>query len=251
MSKENIKFLHDCLLIEDVLVIGDLHIGYDDRFGRSVGMVQLENIIEKLEGVFDHLDSLKVKVKRVVLLGDVKHYFGEISDIEWREVLSFFDFLEVRSRGAKIMIVKGNHDTVLEPICKKRDIDLKEYFKVKIDGKKYCFLHGDKMFKQCLDADWLMFGHWHPSITLSDNYKRERFKCFLKGKWKRKNVVIFPSFSDIKYGSDLNVMEDRHDFSFIMFKDLKKFDVVIYNNDEKKEYNFGKLDKLIKKNKLD
>lgn len=239
------KFLHDCILIEDTLVIGDLHIGYDERFGRSVGQVQLENIVEKLEDVFDHIDSLKIRVKRIILLGDVKHVFSGITDIEWRETLSFFDFLKVRSRGAKIMIVKGNHDNILEPIVKKRDIELKEYFIIEINKKKYCFLHGDKMFEQCLDADWLLFGHWHPSITLSDNYKRERYKCFLKGKWKKKNVVVFPSFSDIKYGSDLNVMEDKHGFSFIMFKDLKKFNVVIYNNDEKKEYDFGKLKDLI------
>jgi len=195
--------------------------------------------------VFEHIDGMDVRVKRIILLGDVKHNFGEISEIEWREVLSFFDYLEVRSRGAKLMVVRGNHDTILEPICKKRDIELKEYFIIEIGGKKYCFLHGDKMFEQCLNTDWLLFGHWHPSIKLSDNYKQERFKCFLKGKWKMKNLIVFPSFSDIKYGSDLNVMEDKHDFSFIMFKDLKKFNVVIYNNDEKKEYDFGKLKDLI------
>lgn len=239
------KFLHDCLLIEDTLVIGDLHIGYDERFGRSVGQVQLENITDKLEGVFDHIESLDIRVKRIILLGDVKHVFSGITDIEWRETLSFFDFLKVRSRGAKIMIVKGNHDNILEPIVRKRDIELKEYFIIDINGKNYCFLHGDKMFEQCLDADYLLFGHWHPSITLSDNYKKERFKCFLQGKWKKKNVIVFPSFSDVRYGSDLNVMEDKHGFSFIMFKDLKKFDVIIYNNQEKKEYNFGKLKDLI------
>ena len=240
------KFLHDCILIKDTLVIGDLHIGYDERFGRSVGQVQLENIIEKLEGVFDHIENLGVRVKRIILLGDVKHVFGEITEIEWREVLGFFDFLKVRSRGAEIMIVKGNHDAILEPIVKKRGIELKEYFIIEIDGKKYCFLHGDKMFEQCLDADYLLIGHWHPSITLTDNYKRERFKCFLKGKWKKKNVIVFPSFSDIKYGSDLNNVRDENDkFSFIGYKDIIKFEVVIYNNDEKKEYNFGKLKNLI------
>ena len=40
------KFLHDCILLKDILVIGDLHIGYDERFGRSIGQVQLENILE-------------------------------------------------------------------------------------------------------------------------------------------------------------------------------------------------------------
>ncbi|MAG02737.1 hypothetical protein CMI42_05350, partial [Candidatus Pacearchaeota archaeon] len=141
--KTPIKFLHDCLLIKDTLVIGDLHIGYDEQFhGKAMfpGMM-IDNIKEKLDGVFDYLDSNNYKVKRIVLLGDVKHVFSQITDIEWREVLSFFDFLKVRSRGAKLMIVKGNHDTILEPICRKRYIDLKEYYKIVIDGVKYCFLH--------------------------------------------------------------------------------------------------------------
>ena len=240
------KFLHDCILLKDILVIGDLHIGYDERFGRSIGQVQLENILEKLEGIFKQIKDLGVRVKRVVLLGDVKHVFSGITDIEWRETLSLLDYIKVKSRGAKIIIIKGNHDNILEPIVKKRNINLRDYYFVSIEGKKYCFLHGDKMFEQCLDADWLLFGHWHPSITLSDNYKRERFKCFLKGKWKRKNVIIFPSFSDIKYGSDLNNLKDENDkFSFIKYKDIIKFEVIIYNNDEKREYNFGKLGKLI------
>ena len=240
------KFLHDCILLKDILVIGDLHIGYDERFGRSIGQVQLENILEKLEGIFKQIKDLGVRVKRVVLLGDVKHVFSGITDIEWRETLSLLDYIKVKSKGAKIIIIKGNHDNILEPIVKKRNINLRDYYFVSIEGKKYCFLHGDKMFEQCLDADWLLFGHWHPSITLSDNYKRERFKCFLKGKWKRKNVIIFPSFSDIKYGSDLNNLRDENDkFSFIKYKDIIKFEVIIYNDDEKREYNFGKLGKLI------
>ena len=240
------KFLHDCILLKDILVIGDLHIGYDERFGRSIGQVQLENILEKLEGIFKQIKDLGVRVKRVVLLGDVKHVFSGITDIEWRETLSLLDYIKVKSRGAKIINIKGNHDNILEPIVKKRNINLRDYYFVSIEGKKYCFLHGDKMFEQCLDADWLLFGHWHHSITLSENYKRERFKCFLKGKWKRKNVIIFPSFSDIKYGSDLNNLRDENDkFSFIKYKDIIKFEVIIYNNDEKREYNFGKLGKLI------
>ena len=240
------KFLHDCILLKDILVIGDLHIGYDERFGRSIGQVQLENILEKLEGIFKQIKDLGVRVKRVVLLGDVKHVFSGITDIEWRETLSLLDYIKVKSRGAKIIIIKGNHDNILEPIVKKRNINLRDYYFVSIEGKKYCFLHGDKMFEQCLDADWLLFGHWHPSITLSDNYKRERFKCFLKGKCKSNNLIIFPSFSDIKYGSDLNNLRDENDkFSFIKYKDIIKFEVIIYNNDEKREYNFGKLGKLI------
>jgi len=244
-----IKFLHDCILIKDVLVIGDLHIGYDERFERSVGQVQLENIIEKLREVFDYLDSLSIRVKKIVLLGDVKHYFGEVTEIEWRETLSLFDFLKVRSRGAKIMIVKGNHDTILGPIVKKRGILLKEYYKLVIDKEKYCFMHGDRMFEQCLDADYLVFGHIHPAITLADKYKSEKFKCFLNRMWKEKKVIVLPSFTDIRYGFNLNNVDDKdyykEKFFIILNKDLKKFEVIIYNDDEKKEHSFGKLKNLI------
>jgi len=244
-----IKFLHDCILIKDVLVIGDLHIGYDERFERSVGQVQLENIIEKLREVFDYLDSLSIRVKKIVLLGDVKHYFGEVTEIEWRETLSLFDFLKVRSRGAKIMIVKGNHDTILGPIVKKRGILLKEYYKLVIDKEKYCFMHGDRMFEQCLDADYLVFGHIHPAITLADKYKSEKFKCFLNRMWKEKKVIVLPSFTDIRYGFNLNNVDDKdyykEKFFIILNKDLKKFEVIIDNDDEKKEHSFGKLKNLI------
>tara|TARA_Y100000310_G_C20652706_1_gene800320 strand:- start:1186 stop:1932 length:747 start_codon:yes stop_codon:yes gene_type:complete len=245
------KFLHDCLLIKDTLVIGDLHIGYDEQFhGKAIfpGMM-IDNIKEKLDGVFDYLEKQKIKVKQVVLLGDVKHDFGKISDIEWRETLYFLDYLKVKVRVGKIVIIKGNHDTILEPIVKKRDILLKEYYKVVIDGVKYCFLHGDKMFEQCLDADWLVFGHVHPAITLADKYKHEKFKCFLVGKWKRKKVVVLPSFTNIRYGFNLNNVDDdeyyKDKFFVIPNKDLKKFKVVIYNVDEKREYGFGILKNLI------
>lgn len=248
--KTPIKFLHDCMLIKDILVIGDLHIGYGNYFyGKSdFPGSQLKDIKDKLGEVFSYLKEKNIKIKKVVLLGDVKHHFGTITDVEWRDTLEFFDFLKdnIDDKG-RVIIVKGNHDNILKPIVKKRDILLKDYYKLVVDGKKWCFLHGYKLFEQCLDSDYLVFGHLHPAITLHDNYKNEKYKCFLKGKWKNKEVFVLPSFSSVSLGYDLNDIGENLNSKFFVVpnKSLKNFEVVIYNNDEKKEYNFGKLNGLI------
>jgi len=249
MKDNNIRFLHDCLLIDDkILVIGDLHFGYGEQFhGKAVfpGQ-QLKDVIEKLSGVFDFLKKEKIKIKKIVLLGDVKHDFRKITDIEWRETLEFLDFLKENTDDkCKVIVIKGNHDTKLAPILRKRGILLKDFYKVSVGGKKICFFHGDKLFKQCLDSQTgiLIFGHLHPAITLEDKYKREKYKCFLRGKWKRKEVYILPSFSSVSYGYDFRNNYFVGNKFFI--EDFRNFDVIIYNNKEKKGYNFGKLKKLI------
>lgn len=387
MEKQlDIKFLHDCLLIKDILVIGDLHFGYDGQIdGGSIfpGM-QLKEIIEKLDQIFNYLEKEKIKVTKIVLLGDVKHDFGTITDIEWRETLEFFNYLNKKledmkisnlmikdkigykalgndqlgiKRGKddnkgdknklkdKIIVVKGNHDNILKPIVKKIGIKLVDYYCVKIknddenakinnsisaDGSlikkvsrgllfstkkslndsnkkninnktiKICFLHGDRLFKQCLDSSnsrdrcILFFGHLHPAITLYDKYKSEKYKCFLKGEWKingKKEVYVLPSFSSFSLGynlrdidklSETNVFSKEKDIlnlfnkirgksrfvkkSKAKFYEIKKdktgkdkffvvpnailnnFEVIVYNNQEKKEYCFGKLADLLKKN---
>jgi metallophosphoesterase superfamily enzyme len=298
-GSNNIKFLDDCLLIEDTLVIGDVHIGYDSQFhGMAVfPNVQIENIIEKLEKVFENLESEKFKVRKVVLLGDVKHDFGGISDIEWRDTIRFLDYL--KSKVGKIVVIKGNHDMVLSPILEKRGIKLKDYFKVKLkNGQRVWFMHGDKMFKQCLDdstdrqldrqtrgkkiakvlkggigrvnggenvekedinKDIFVFGHLHPAIVLNDEYKSEKYKCFLEGEWKGRRVFVLPSFSSASLGFDLSEVDKLNErervsrsgrkikgkFFVIDGKDLKKFRVVVYDNKENKEYRFGRLGDLI------
>jgi metallophosphoesterase superfamily enzyme len=62
-------------------------------------------------------------------------------------------------------------------------------------------------------------------------------------------VYILPSFIPLVWGYDMNELrgfDKNGKFSIIDGKTLKKFEVIIYNEKENKEYNFGKLGKLIK-----
>lgn len=257
-KKPEIKFLNDCLLIDnEILVVGDMHIGYEEYIadGNALPMVQYKEIIEKLDDLFKYLKKEKTEIKQIILLGDLKHEFGDISKSEWRETLQLLDYLEGKiltskndkNRKNKIILIKGNHDNIIGPIIKKKNISLKKFYKT----KRICFIHGNKEYKDYgKNADILIMGHLHPSISLSDKYKKEKYKCFLKGKWKKKEVYVIPSFSPISLGyglEDLNYKRDRAGFLIIDDKSLKKFNVIIYNNKEKKEYDFGILNKLINK----
>ncbi len=281
-----IEFLYDALLIdESVLVLGDLHIGYEEHITKSgiFPRLQLKEIIEKLDSIFWNLSMKGIFIKQVIILGDLKHEFGEISDVEWSETLRFLDYLdgkivkkkikdyisnvntkEMKMRrlseasentnklgvNNRIILVRGNHDNILGPIAKKRNIDVVNYYKY----KNICFMHGNKIYGKCFEkSEILILGHLHPAITLSDEYKKEKYKCFLHGKWKTrgntKDVYILPSFSPISFGFNLeNLDEDIKDeggFLIINDKELKDLEVIIYNNKENKEYNFGKLKKLV------
>jgi len=248
-----IEYLHDALLVDNsILVLGDLHIGYEEHIAEQ-GMfprIQFKEIIEKLNGIFWNLSMKGVKIKQVVILGDLKHEFGGISDVEWSETLKFLDYIDKKvpkdsKIKNKIVLVRGNHDTILGPIAKKRDIEVVNYYK----HKDICFIHGNKLHGKCFEGSKiLILGHLHPAITLSDDYKKEKYKCFLQGKWKSKKIYILPSFSPIGFGYELNsIDESKHDGNFLIinYKLLKNFEVIIYNNKENKEYNFGKLKKLI------
>jgi len=249
MKQNKIRVLYDSLVVNnEILVVGDMHIGYEDQFASRAVFpnVQLKNIISKFNKIFRILDNEGIGVKQVVILGDLKHDFRRISDQEWAETLKLIDYLDGKIKEGekeKIVVIKGNHDNILEPILRKREkVRLKDVYEV----GGVCFLHGDRWSNRCLNSKILVMGHLHPAITLSDKYKREKFKCILRGKWKKKEVYVLPSFSSVSFGHDLQDTAGGDDHLFIDDDKLKSFEVIIYNYKEGKALNFGKLKKLVK-----
>ena len=227
--------------------------GFEEHINLSgLPNIQFRQIMKDLRGVFDVLKKRKVELKKIVILGDLKHEFGGVSDREWRETVRLLDYLLDKKVDKKIkekiILVKGNHDNILGPIAKKRNLKLKTFYR----HKDIVFMHGHQMFKGALKKEKiLILGHLHPSVTLKDKYKKEKYKCFLKGKWKKRQVYILPSFSNISLGYDVSAVKMKkhnhgHDFLIINESKLKSFNILIYNNKDKKEHDFGKLRKLIK-----
>ncbi len=219
------------------LVLGDVHLGFEEALGKQgilMPRFQYKDTVERLGRIFEKIG--KRKLSQVIINGDLKHEFGEISSQEWREILKFIDFILEHSE--KIVLVKGNHDIILYPIARKREINVLEYYSL---GNIY-ISHGhvipkDEDFRK---AKTLIIGNEHPAVTIKGGVRAELFKCFLKGEWNGKQLIVMPSFNLVTIGSDLL----REQFlSPFLGKGILGFEVFVVGD---KIYWFGKLKDLKK-----
>lgn len=218
------EFLGKCLLLETggkkILAVGDLHLGYEENLNLSGVFVfrkLFENVLSYLEDVFE----MAGWVDEVVLLGDVKHKFGKIIGQEWKEFEKLIAFL--RGKCGRIVITRGNHDKLLGLIAEKFRVELVDFY----CAGETCFFHGHQSFPEIYNDKikrWVM-AHWHPVFQISEEMgvKKERFKCFLVGKFDEREVVIVPSFFEGHLGS---LLEDTS-FEEQWKLNLKKFEVLV------------------------
>jgi hypothetical protein len=141
--------------------------------------------------------------------------------------------------AGKVIVVRGNHDTILFPILKKRRMKLHNYYV----WKEFVFLHGDEDYDEAWKKriEYVVIGHGHPAIKLREprGAKVEKYKCFLIGKFRRKKMIVVPSFIDYYVGSD-----PRDDELVLAWNiDFSNFDVKIVGADLE-VLDFGKLKKI-------
>ncbi len=221
------------LQIGETLIIADLHIGYEEALNKQGVMVprfQLEDVLARLDKIIK-----KANPKTIVVNGDIKHEFGRISEQEWRETLRVIDFLLERSK--KLVLVKGNHDTVLGPIAEKRGVEVREEYEIREKG--VLIIHGHKMVSIPARVKTIIIGHEHPAVSLRDGARAETFKCFLRGKYDRKNLIAMPSFNLVAEGTDALKEELLSPF---LQQDITCFEVFVISD---RAYDFGKLRNLL------
>ena len=217
------------ILYQDHLILGDLQLGYEQvvqHRGLFIPKFQLEDILDRLSKIFR-----QVKATTLVINGDVKHEFGRILEQEWQEILQFFDFCLQHVKT--IIIVKGNHDLMIDPIAEKRNIQVVDSYRL----GDALILHGHKIAKET--APILIIGHEHPAVSFKEK-PGEKFKCFLVGTWKKSMLIVMPSFNPLTDGSD--VTRERF-LSPYLKQTIDNFLVYIV---EDKVYPFGKVKDLLR-----
>ncbi len=210
------------LVKEKTLIISDIHIGFEEALNRQgvlIPRVFFKEFLERLKKMLDNVDT-------VVVNGDLKHEFAGMSSSEWKGTDAFFHVLE----GKNIIIIKGNHDPILPfvlthtkilPFLRLGDI---------LIG------HGDIILQE--EAKVIIIGHEHCAIGLKEGMRVEKFKCFLKGKYKGSTLLAMPSCNLATEGTDV-ARSDR--LSPYLQQNLNLFEVFIVSD---KVYAFGKVKEL-------
>ena len=247
------------LYFENTLVISDIHIGYEESLNKQgilVPRLQFEEIASRINKIFRLLKGKRIE--KIILNGDLKHEFGTISEQEWRNTLKFLDLLAKHCN--EVVLIKGNHDSILGPIARKRNVKvvdylmiepitqkpnneknplkkLKKIIKKEKPNKRIIITHGYKIPpKEVLqEVSTIIIGHEHPAASIRDGPRVEKFKCFLKGKYKSKNLIVQPSFNSMIEGTD--ILKDKFLSPFLK-QNLDNFEVYAV---EDKIYNFGEL----------
>ncbi|MDP2974315.1 MAG: metallophosphoesterase [Candidatus Diapherotrites archaeon] len=220
---------------DKALVIADLHLGIEEMLNRQGVMLPRFNFRQTkktLEKIFQ-----KVKPETIIINGDLKHEFGSISEQEWSEVIDMLRSLQQHCK--KIVLIKGNHDTILGPIAKWENLKI-ENEGVFLKKSSAFVTHGETIPKSALfkKAKTVVIGHEHPAITIREQYKREQFKCFLVGKFKGKNLIVQPSMNTVSIGTDVRKQQLLSPFLQQSLGSFKVFAVA------DKVYDFGKLGEL-------
>lgn len=228
--EKGIKIRNLLLEVKNTLIISDLHIGFEEALAKQGILVPKFHFRD----VVDSLNKSLKKVKTIIINGDLKHEFGTISEQEWRETLKVLDLLSKYCE--KIVLIRGNHDTILGPIAKKRNLEIVDHVMI---GDAY-ICHGDKIHRDndFKKAKIVIIAHEHPAISLREKTKVEKYKCFLKGKYRDKTLIVQPSFNPLMEGTD--ILKEKTLSPFLK-QNLNNFDVFVVAD---KIYDFGKIKDL-------
>ncbi|MEN6574186.1 metallophosphoesterase [Methanobacterium aggregans] len=226
------------LLIQDNLILSDLHFGYEEALnaeGIMVPRFQYKKILTRLEEILE-----KTRCSRVIVNGDLKHEFGRITRQEWNEISRFIEFL--KDNFQDVVLIKGNHDNFTRFIAERMDLEVYESFSL----ENFLILHGDKVPDDLekINEETLIIGHEHPCIGIRSGERLEKIKCFLKGRFKGKNLVVMPSFNFVTEGSD--ILHEKALSPFLKDKAVDVNDFEVFGVENFEVLYFGKIRDIIR-----
>ncbi|MFH0752499.1 MAG: metallophosphoesterase [archaeon] len=222
-----IMIMGPAIAVGDTLVIGDLHIGAEESLNKQGYMVPRFQFLDMRDKVLKLVEDNDFDT--VVINGDLKHEFGTISQTEWQNTLKLLDLLAHHCK--KTILIRGNHDTLLGPIANKTAVEVKENYLL----GDILICHGDKIpFGPVFEkAKVVIIGHEHPAVSFKKDGRVESFKCFLKGMYRGKTLIVMPSFNNLSTGS--NILSEKS-LSPFLEQGIDNFEVFALGD---KVYSFG------------
>lgn len=212
---QDIIFYQNSIIIFDklqdikTLVIGDTHIGME--YTNKLNTV--DSLKQQLESVSFILNTIE-NIKKIVVLGDIKDSFESknTSFQELNDVRFFIDFL--KQNFQQVILLKGNHDGILERYFKlpfKKEVkNPKESIIMtrKLYINNILLMHGDQKKEEFEDhSKYIIIGHEHPRVNF---VKNNIFQKKLTGILQLDKLLIVPSHNIFKAGRDVEfIIQDK------------------------------------------
>lgn len=219
-------------------IISDVHIGYEESLHRRGVLIPkhtYEDLLLRLEKALETIKKNYI-IDTVVVNGDIIHEFGKISNKERVLVKKFMDFLLIYG---KVILIEGNHDNALKYFINSNNKTVS--IQNKMLFKDILVIHGDiKPSKELLkNIKTIIIGHEHPAINLKSFSRTEKFKCFLKGSYDGKTLIVMPSCNLLIEGT--NILQEKLLSPYLIGNNLSNFEAYLVGDEI---YDFGKLKNL-------
>jgi len=204
------------LKINDSLVISDLHIGFEKKLVKQGYNVpsQTKNLLNKVLAL-----QRRTNTKELIILGDVKEDYKRITREEAKQVPIFLR--KCSEAFNKIIITKGNHDSLLEKISDFNKVVIVKEHVMKTSEGSIGFFHGHSWPSPEIitGCETLVIGHTHPSYSYTDHLSRrvtlpawvisevkqrelsKEYPFKVNKKISVKRVIVTPAFNDFFAGS--------------------------------------------------
>jgi len=176
------------VLLEDVLVVADLHVGRGAASNVELPVGEGEEMVDRFEALCQRHHPAEI-----VVAGDLLHSFDSVPRLVEETVAGLK--AAARDVGARVVVTPGNHDTMLDAVW--AGPTTPEY---RIGDTVVCHGHVDP----AADADRYIVGHDHPTITIEGQNRA----CYLAGDgvYEDADLVMLPAFNRLLAGATINAM---------------------------------------------
>ncbi|MCL2143787.1 MAG: phosphoesterase, partial [Methanomassiliicoccaceae archaeon] len=167
---------HPALRADDMIVIGDLHIGVESHLG-SKGF----HLPSRTAVMRDDLLEISDDASRLVVLGDVKDSVPGSTKQEYREIPDFFQAM--LERFDIVDVVTGNHDTQIEDFLPKH-VNVHPASGLRIGD--IGMIHGHTWpSADVMASRTLITAHNHPAVMFRDGVgKRTTEPCWFRAPFR-------------------------------------------------------------------
>jgi len=218
----DLQFRDQAVLLDDVLVIADLHVGRGAASNVELPVGDGSDMIERIRALCERFDPAEV-----VVAGDLLHSFQTVPRSVTGTVQGLQDV--ARDAGAQIVVTPGNHDTLLDAVW---DGPVQPEYRL----GETVVTHGH--VEPEANAERYIVGHDHPTISIEG----KRRPCYLAGEdgYEGAAVLMLPAFNRIVPGVEINGMSTG-DFMSPLVTDLDSMAPIVWDDDAEEALRFPPL----------